>query len=134
MKKNELVLIAVYGSLIKGLSNHNIIVNSKYVGVFESKPEFTMISLESFPALINKGNTSITFHVYAVDTDVFDSVNVLEGYRGENKNNFYERGILKTPFGNAFYYYQNKSKLKENNPIVASGNWYDHYTTQYKTY
>lgn len=131
--KKRTVLIAVYGSLLEGLSNHHIISNSKYIGEFSSKSKFTMIDLQAYPALIKNGNTSIRFQVYAVDDQTLERVNILEGFKEGSNSNFYEREILKTPFGDAFFYYQNR-KVKENDYVVSSGDWYDHYSTKVKTY
>lgn len=133
MEKEKLVLIAVYGSLIEGLHNHPVIANAEYVGEFNSEPKFSMIDLGSFPAIVKEGVTSVKFHVYAVNEKTLQKVNNLEGFEEGAENNFYNRGIIKTPYGKAFYYYQNKGMIKD--PLlVASGDWKDYDSTRVKTY
>ena len=122
--KEEKYLVAVYGSLRKGLHNHKVLGGSELVGTFVSEPKYTMISLGGFPGLYQKGNTSVTFEVYKVNNAILSSVNGLEGYDPNGVNNtFYDRKIISTPFGDAFTYTYVRELDRESDNIVQSGNW-----------
>lgn len=99
------MLIAVYGSLRKGLSNHKVIENTKYIGQYETKPIYNMYSLNAFPGITEGGNTSIVMEVYRVNKEELQRVDNLEGYdSSSNDNDFYKRVVIKTPYGAAFTY------------------------------
>jgi gamma-glutamylcyclotransferase (GGCT)/AIG2-like uncharacterized protein YtfP len=122
MEENR-TLIAVYGSLRKGLSNHPIIVSALYVGDFTSDPVFKMYDLGAYPAITHGGNSSIEFEVYAVNAKELGEVNSLEGFHEGRENNYYDRAII-----------SESGKLSHNldnaGLEVESGNWKDHHTTK----
>jgi gamma-glutamylcyclotransferase (GGCT)/AIG2-like uncharacterized protein YtfP len=121
--QNKKQLVAVYGSLRKGLSNHSLLVDSEYVGEYATEPIYDMYSVSgSFPGLVMHGSTSIHMEVYSVTEVVAGRLDRLEGYRvGEESNNHYNKVEIDTPFGKASLYIYNhstKSMVK-----VESGNW-----------
>lgn len=132
MSKEKRVLIAVYGSLREGLHNHQLLVNAKYIGAFTSNPTFSMFDLGSFPAIVNKGNFTVEFEVYAVNKEQAKRVDNLEGFTGKNSDSWYKKGIIETPFGKAFYYYFDKdsNESMKKSDLVESGNWKDYYLTK----
>lgn len=104
----EKKLVAVYGSLRKGLYNHFLIKDSKYIGEFDTEPIYDMYSLTSYPGLVTDGNTSIKMEVYEVDKITLNRLNTLEGYRGDNNaGNHYNRITIETPYGDAYTYTYN---------------------------
>jgi gamma-glutamylcyclotransferase (GGCT)/AIG2-like uncharacterized protein YtfP len=120
----ETFKVAVYGSLRKGLHNHSVLgKNAKFLGTFETPPEYSMYSIGgSFPGLKKNGTTSITMEVYEIDEDTFEQVNILEGYSEDGgEHNHYDRDIIKTPFGDAYGYIYNYGV--EGLHFVASGDW-----------
>lgn len=127
MSKKGRNLIAVYGTLRKGCSNHRVIEKGVYLGNYESKPIFNMYSLgDHYPALKLNGNTSILFEVYEIDDVNLKSVNALEGYAENNDSNgkypnYYDRKIIQTPYGEA-YIYIFEGEISNYNK-VESGDW-----------
>lgn len=119
--------IAVYGSLRKGLGNHGVIKDAKFLGDFESQPEYTMYSIGgSFPGLVNEGNTSVQMEVYEVGEATFEDVNNLEGFIVEDDPyNMYNRVLIDTPYGPAYSYIYNGNTTTLF--VVESGDW-----TKYK--
>lgn len=117
--------VAVYGSLLKTLSNHKLLEESEYLGEFHTDPEFSLYSLGSYPGLKKNGITSIRMEVYRVSKDVLKALDQLEGYDKANKEgSYYKRFSLPTPYGLAFSYeYNNPIKSQK---IVASGNWVEY--------
>jgi gamma-glutamylcyclotransferase (GGCT)/AIG2-like uncharacterized protein YtfP len=119
------MLIAVYGSLRKGLYNHVLIEKSTYVGKFDTLPEYNLYDLGSYPALTKDGNTSIVVEVYRVNEKTLVDVDRLEGYRKDNLGScHYVREKIDTPFGEAYIYvfpHSVSGYVK-----VTSGDWEDH--------
>lgn len=122
--------IAVYGSLRKGLYNYERhLKTSKYLGEFDTLPEFSMFDLGSYPGLKVGGSTSIKMDVFEVTEEVLSDINNLEGYSETNPeyNTFYDRITIDTPYGQAFtYIYIPDTESKEK---VYSGDWVDHFTS-----
>jgi len=117
--------VAVYGSLLNSLGNNRLLRrhNAKLLGEFKTKPEFTMISLGSFPGVVKNGKTSIHTEVYEIDENCLQSLDSLEGFQKGRKGNFYERETIKTSFGEAFIYFYNYTISSVEDNIIKSGNW-----------
>lgn len=123
--------VAVYGTLRKGQSNNARLSDSKYIGSFESDPEYTMKSIhDSFPGIKKGGNSSIFFEVYEVSLKTLKSIDKLEGYVKLNDvKNYYNRRIIETPWGKAITYLYN-SKFTNLNTEIPSGNWVEYLKEQ----
>lgn len=118
MKKN---LIAVYGSLRKGMGNDSLLTTSEYLGKFKTKPEFSLYNLGFYPGLKTGGTTSVTMEVYSVDDKVANKVDRLEGYTPGGNNTFYNKIPIETPYGKASVYIYVNDIPKER--LVESGDW-----------
>ena len=118
MKKK---LVAVYGSLRKGLHNHGVLGNSELLGTFKTEPLFSLYSLGSYPGLKPNGNTSIAMEVYSVDDNVASYIDRLEGYTKDRPATFYDKVEIETPWGNAGLYLYVPEVYEEN--LVESGDW-----------
>jgi gamma-glutamylcyclotransferase (GGCT)/AIG2-like uncharacterized protein YtfP len=122
---SEKKLLFVYGSLRQGLGNHSFLrdENVSYLGNFITEPEWTMISLGGFPALLEGGNTAITGELYSVPEPVYRAIERLEGYP-----TFYNRKPLTTPLGEAEVYYIEEMERYGRNPedytVVEHGDWW----------
>lgn len=119
-------LIAVYGSLLSGLHNNYILEDSKLLGSFKSKPEFSLYSLGGFPGLKTSGNTEVLMEVYEVNDRVAQRVDNLEGYSPDRPATFYDKIPIETPFGEASVYTYVNDIPEER--LVKSGNWKDYVT------
>ena len=121
MEKNK-ILVSVYGSLRKTMSNHQYYLSSsEYKGTFSTEPEYTLHSLSYYPGLKLDGNTSIVMEVYEVDEETLKNLNRLEGYRPGETSTVYDRIKINTPWGKAFTYIYVNELSKES--IVESGDW-----------
>ena len=119
--KNKKFLIACYGSLRKGKGNDHLLSTSKYLGTFQTKPEFSLYSLGYYPGLKTNGNTSVTMEVYEVTEKIAKSIDSLEGYTPNDNNTFYDKIPIETPYGEASVYIYVNNILKER--LVESGDW-----------
>jgi len=122
--------VAVYGTLRKEGRNHGLISGLKYLGSFESNPEYEMRSIGVFPGIKKYGNTSIYLEVFEVDMNTLKRLDELEGYKGyNNERNYYDRQIIITPWGRTLIYFF-KPEFKTANPIIKSGNWIEYLKTK----
>lgn len=119
--------VAVYGSLLKGLGNHGLLVNSTLLGEDTTSPNYTMYDLGSFPGLLNEGNNSYTIEVYEIDAHTLQRLDWLEGYDEVHpERSFYNRHMIQTIYGEAYIYYLNDDRLSMTNRIVTNSSWRDY--------
>ncbi len=135
MTKSKKYLVAVYGSLRKGLHNYKNLefdTKAKLLGEFQTEPVYTLYDTgASFPGLKEDGSTSITMEVYEVDEKLNKTVEQLEGYEeGSEDFNHYNKVEIETPFGLASTYIYNYSI--EGMAEVEGGDWTDYIKTQTK--
>ena len=98
--------VAVYGSLRKGMGNNGRLGNSECLGTTVTDLPFAMYSLVGFPMVsLSKPLVPIVVEVYECNNEVLQSLNTLEGYRGEGKDNFYDRSLVATGLGDALIYH-----------------------------
>lgn len=116
-------LCAVYGSLKKGYSNHNMFLGrATYIGKTITNPKYTMYSLGGFPGIVEKGNTAIHLEIYEVTESEDKNIESLEGYRKDSpESSFYLKKEINTEFGKASIYIFNKKS--DELPIIETGNW-----------
>lgn len=74
--------VFVYGSLMRGFSNHHRLAGegSQFLQEAETTPEFKMVSLGAFPGILEGGKTSIKGEVFEVDAEVKKGLDYLEGH------------------------------------------------------
>lgn len=111
-------LMAVYGTLRKGGSNHNSFLrNAEFVGEFKTKPEYTLHKVGGYPGLKKGGKTEVVMEVYNVTSNEEQRIDWLEGYDpNSDDNNFFNKKPIETPFGEASVYFYEPDI---NNPIES---------------
>lgn len=112
------VLVAVYGSLRKGLGNHPLLErNDAQLLSTEQIKGFQMYSLGGFP-FITPDETAgdITIEVYAMPITGMRSLDALEGYPS-----FYDRMLVNTSKGQAWIYFI--ADRDGDYPLVEHGDW-----------
>lgn len=116
-------LCAVYGSLKKGRSNHDMFLGrAKLMGKTITGPRYTMYSLGGFPGVVERGETPIHLEVYEVTEEEDSHIEGLEGYRADApETSFYLKKEIDTEFGKASMYIFNRKA--DELPIVETGNW-----------
>lgn len=125
-------LVLVYGTLLSGYQNHNWCIKpylntgeAEFVDIFETEPEYNMISMGSFPAVLKKGSTSIKGELYRLKSeDALETLNSLEGHVGKDSPyNFYNITEVETPYGEALMYIIDDQGSITTRDIIKSGNW-----------
>jgi len=124
-EENKVVLLCVYGTLLKDYGNWAYFLKnkSKFLGTFQTKPEFTMYNTGGFPIVSPSGNTSIECDVFEIkQNSVLQRIHQLEGFRGiiGSPDNWYDVMPIETPYGQAYMYIQ---EGEHQLPIVKSGKW-----------
>lgn len=112
-------LLFVYGSLLSGLHNHVLLdtPEATLISYHTTEPEYTLISLGSYPAVLNEGDTPITGELYSVSEGVWERVERLEGYP-----HYYGAISIPTPYGEARMYIL-IGENPEDHLTVPSGDW-----------
>ena len=124
-------LVAVYGSLRKGLGNHRLLEDAEYLGEFVSEPVFNLYSLGGFPGLKEGGNTPVVMEVYEVTPIEANRIDQLEGYTPGREATFYDKIPIDTPFGEASVYTYVRDIPEDR--LLESGDWKQHIEERYKT-
>lgn len=115
-------LVAVYGSLRKGLHNHQLLAQATQLGT-ATIGGFKMYSMGGFPFITHEDATpsdTITIEVYEVTPIEMRRLDNLEGYPS-----FYNRELVDTKFGKAWIYFIDGDK--EGYPPVSNGDWFQYY-------
>lgn len=128
MQKTELV--AVYGSLLSGLRNHEVMTSlgeNHYELVGETTIEgFNLFPVSSFPG-IERGDNVVKVEVYKVTRELLTNrLDLLEGYNENSEHNtFYDRQKVKTEFGDTWIYVYVRGA--EDREIITDGDWRKYY-------
>tara|TARA_R110001592_G_C13167848_1_gene749528 strand:+ start:2805 stop:3188 length:384 start_codon:yes stop_codon:yes gene_type:complete len=97
-------LVAVYGTLKRGMSNHDLLQASFFLGE-DTLTSVTLYDLGLFPAAKFKVSDGITVELFKIDDATLTCLDRLEGYRPHDpEQSFYHRHLIKTRHGNAWVY------------------------------
>lgn len=124
--------VAVYGSLRDGMGNNRLLDGSVMLSRTRTKRPYKMYSLGGFPrvALNSEPVCPIVIEVYEVDDKTLDRLNSLEGYRGEDGDNFYNRSEIETEDGQValIYHIEDGGEYGGNRSqeVVENGDWVDY--------
>lgn len=108
----------VYGTLKKGYSRNSVLEESKFIGEYITKPNFTMVDLGFFPGLIEVGDTSITGELYEVSDEILEYCDRIEGHP-----TFYFRKKILLKNNQIVWSYVLDYKTYESKPVIVSGVW-----------
>jgi gamma-glutamylcyclotransferase (GGCT)/AIG2-like uncharacterized protein YtfP len=110
-------LVAVYGSLRKGMGNHGLLQSDEvtFLGT-ERVSGFDMYSMGGFP-FITPAQGEIRIELYKVGHATMLRLDRLEGYPS-----FYDRKLIQTSKGQAWIYFIVGKNLS-NYEKVQSGDW-----------
>jgi gamma-glutamylcyclotransferase (GGCT)/AIG2-like uncharacterized protein YtfP len=109
----------VYGTLMRGEHNHSILGNSVYIKKGKTKPEFSLYSFGSFPALVNDGKDNVKGEVYYVSSSTIDVVDRLESHPS-----WYERKTIILEDGESVQaYVMPKQRALKAGAFPVKGDW-----------
>ena len=115
--KEEVYLMAVYGSLKKTYFNAYRLASSEYIGAIKTAAKYTMLDIGGYPAVLADGETAIHCEVYKVRRRDFISIGQMEMGAG------YEIKAIDTKYGKAcLYLFAYPEEVKYATKVVG-GNW-----------
>jgi gamma-glutamylcyclotransferase (GGCT)/AIG2-like uncharacterized protein YtfP len=120
-----IMLIFVYGTLMRGERLSRVLEDSVFIGEDETKPTWQLIDLGSFPGMI-PGETSIKGELYLVDQNTKNLLDKIEGHPY-----LYRRTPLILKSGKIAEAYMFLSSA-DNCPIIKSGSWKEY--TNHESY
>lgn len=125
--KHETSLVFVYGSLLRGLGNHQVLTGNgqaEFIRTDRTLSEHTMLDLGGYPGVVAGGSTSILGEVWRVDRRCLQALDILEGHP-----HFYRREPvqLAETSGAVTYFLQDSGVIRRrssyNRPVVLDGDW-----------
>lgn len=81
----------VYGTLKREQCREFYLRKEQFLGIVRSTPEYRLLDLGSYPALVRNGKTSIVGELYAISDQCLEQLDVVEGV----SENLYERGRIR---------------------------------------
>jgi gamma-glutamylcyclotransferase (GGCT)/AIG2-like uncharacterized protein YtfP len=112
--------VFIYGSLLRGLHNHHHLHGARFIADDLTRPDFTLVTLGSFPAMVAYGTTSVTGELWEVDAAILKRLDALEGHPV-----CYRRTpIVLASRRKADTYLMPRDRVS-GRPVVANGDWRD---------
>ncbi|MBI2388662.1 MAG: gamma-glutamylcyclotransferase [Deltaproteobacteria bacterium] len=114
-------LCFVYGTLLRGESNHRLLQSARLVSIAITAPRYLLVDLGAFPAMLDSGRTAVRGEVFACDAATLAALDRLEGHP-----RFYERRdvvLARGPAG-AQAYFLNEPRAGAQ--AIRSGDWRAH--------
>lgn len=114
-------IVAVYGTLKRGYSNHHLLDKACYIGP-DTLTSLTLYDLGPYPGALAKPSTGVSVEVYAINEPLLAMLDELEGYDpGADKASLYQRRKIQTRHGLAWVYLYNRPVRSRQR--IADGSW-----------
>lgn len=115
------MIVAVYGTLKRGMANHQLLVGSRFVGE-DRLANIVLYELDEFPAARLEPSDGIQIEVYEVSQRVLATLDKLEEVdHVMPAKGLYRRAQCATRFGVAWIYLYNGTV--QGFPKLTSGSW-----------
>lgn len=108
--------VFVYGTLLRGESNADVLGDARRLGRHVTAPVYTLYDLGAYPGARPDGLTAIVGEVYAIGPNHLDRLDMLEDYP-----RLYWRERIDTSFGPAWIYLVND--VPAHALVIADGHW-----------
>ena len=113
--------VFVYGTLLQGEGNHDLLAGAELVGPARTLPRFTLHDLGAFPGLVQGGSDAVLGEVYLVGRDTLARLDRLEGHP-----RFYRRVPVALEDGTSVETYVLPRERVASCPVIRSGSWRAH--------
>ncbi|WP_251978630.1 gamma-glutamylcyclotransferase family protein [Salinicola avicenniae] len=114
-------LVAVYGTLKRGLRNHHWLQGAAFVGP-DIITSATLYDIGPYPGARAEPSRGIEIEVYRVDAAGLQALDRLEDYRVRAPlSGDYNRAVHRTVFGPAWLYLYNRDV--SGCPVIREGGW-----------
>ena len=118
VKQKHSILIFVYGSLMSGQKNHQLLSGARFLGAAISQPHYTLFHAGPWPAAVDGGTSAIHGELYRISTPLCISLDNFEGH----PTLFRRRGITLED-GNQADAWLLAIDPDSSWPIINSGRW-----------
>lgn len=75
---SEVRRLFVYGTLMRGGHHHDVLEGARFVGANATVPEFDLVFIDYYPALLRGGRTAVVGEVFEVDATMLQRLDALE--------------------------------------------------------
>jgi gamma-glutamylcyclotransferase (GGCT)/AIG2-like uncharacterized protein YtfP len=110
--------VFVYGTLLQGEGNHDILAGARFLGPARTPPGYALHDLGAFPGLVAGGEHAVEGEVYIVGPDTLARLDQLEGHP-----RFYRRAPIALEDGSAVETYLLPPDRVVGRPVITSGRW-----------
>ena len=115
------LLVAVYGTLKRGLVNHHLLSRAHFLGE-DCLHAITLYDLGPYPGAKAEQSQGIDVEVYAITSAELEQLDWLEDFRAQSpEQGEYNRVLFDTVFGPAWVYLYNPDVTDK--PVQRRGSW-----------
>lgn len=107
--------VFVYGTLMKGEHHHEAISQARFLGLAETKPEYELVQIDYYPAMLPGGASKIIGEIYEVDDATLKKLDELE----EVPTQFVRETITLSDGSSAFVYVLPRERAQGSEPIAS---------------
>lgn len=110
----------VYGTLMRGESNHHYLKSARFLQAAVTRAEFALVDFGEYPAIVRPGSCAISGELYEVDEATLARVDELE-----EVPDFYERCEIELEDGTITLTYVLPMRFveREGGRILDHGDW-----------
>jgi len=109
-------LVFVYGTLMKGELHHTTIAHARFLRAAETLPEYELVQIDYYPAMLPGGSHAIRGELYEVDDQTLRRLDHLE-----DVPHYYERLIIPLADGTEANAYVMPRERGQGGRPIASG-------------
>ena len=113
--------VFVYGTLLQGEGNHDLLAGAEFVGAARTPPGYALRDLGAFPGLVDGGEHAVDGEVYLVGPDTLARLDRLEGHPS-----WYRRVPIALDDGSTVETYLLPPDRVAGRPVITSGSWRAH--------
>jgi gamma-glutamylcyclotransferase (GGCT)/AIG2-like uncharacterized protein YtfP len=112
--------VFVYGTLLRGETNHYFLKGSRFLGETSTEPLYDLVDMGGLPVMVSGGSTSVVGELYEVGEETLAALDNLEGHPI-----WYTRTNVVLADGlTAETYLMDRNQVVDR-PLIPSGNWRD---------
>jgi gamma-glutamylaminecyclotransferase len=115
----------VYGSLLPGERDHELLTAARHLGPAQTPPEYYLVELNAFPALVRGGRTSVSGELYMVDTPTLLAIDVKKEHPV-----LFQRSTIELSGGERAETYLMTLEQVRGRRRLASGDWRGRFATR----
>ncbi len=118
---SDRVRLFVYGTLMRGEPNSQVLAGSSYVGAAATTAAYRLVALSGYPGLLAGGQTSVKGELYLVDQQVLAALDGVEG-----SPVLFQRGEVQLAGGGKAEAYLGADPSFGSAPTIPGGDWRKH--------